>query len=120
MTAIGLFAGMSILRFGDRWPDAWARAGVDWRLAALGYASGWIATVWLPGLYRLRVNWSIRADLLATFRAATLFGVIIFSALFALKLPEVSRLFIVALVVSQVLTSSVSRTALRWAMRTAR
>jgi exopolysaccharide biosynthesis polyprenyl glycosylphosphotransferase len=120
VTAIGLFVGVSVFRFGDGWMSTWVRAGADWRVLALAYATGWVFLIWLHGLYRLRVNWSIRADILAIFRAVMLFAVLIFSALFVLKLPQVSRLFIVGLVVTQLVTSSVARTGLRWAMRTIR
>ncbi|HEX7222899.1 MAG TPA: sugar transferase [Candidatus Limnocylindrales bacterium] len=119
-TAIGLFIGVSWLRFGSEWREAWLSAGLDWRIAAAGYAVGWVFVFWLHGLYRLRVNWSIRGDMMLILRSITLYAVAVFSALFVLKLPDVSRLLLIQLFLLQLAVAVVLRTALRMSIRAAR
>jgi exopolysaccharide biosynthesis polyprenyl glycosylphosphotransferase len=119
-TAVGLFVAVSILRFGAEWPYVWLNAGADWRMAAAAYAVGWVTVIWLHGLYRLRVSWSIRGDMMLIFRSITLYAFAVFSALFVLKLPQVSRLFLIELFVVQLAVAAISRTALRFAIRAGR
>ena len=119
-TAIGLFMAVSWLRFGAEWRVAWLSAGLDWRLAAAGYAVGWVFVFWLHGLYRLRVNWSIRGDMMLILRSITLYAVAVFSALFVLKLPDVSRLLLIQLFLLQLAVAVILRTTLRMSIRAAR
>jgi exopolysaccharide biosynthesis polyprenyl glycosylphosphotransferase len=119
-TALGLFIVVSVLRFGDDWRSAWSTTGADWRAYAAAYALGWVTVFWLHGLYRLRVSWSIRGDMMLIFRSITLYAFAVFSALFVLKLPQVSRLFLIELFVVQLAVAVIARTALRFAIRAGR
>ncbi|HEY8631557.1 MAG TPA: hypothetical protein VIL50_00280, partial [Candidatus Limnocylindrales bacterium] len=62
-SAVILFVLVSIFRFGpSQWQASWTLVGVDGRLLAVAYGVGWIAVMWLFGLYRLRVRWSARTE----------------------------------------------------------
>src|SRR4029079_10153483 len=101
MTALVLFVGISLIRFGPNWVEVWVRAGVDpFGLAAL-WALGWVSVRWLMGVDAVRGRWSVRGEGRDVLQAATLLAVAMFSALFVFKLPDVSRLFLLILFVTQ-------------------
>jgi len=119
--AMATFIAVSILRFGpDGWRPAWAHASIDPLLFMGGYAAAWITVLWLSDLYRLRARWSIRREMLDVLRAGALLAFASFGLLFALKLPEVSRLFLLALFPAQVLLTILLRLVLRWTFALAR
>jgi exopolysaccharide biosynthesis polyprenyl glycosylphosphotransferase len=119
--AAGLFVAVSIFRFGaDRWMAAWDAAGVEWPVLAFAHGVAWVTVLALFDLYRLRVHWSLRAELVDILRAGVLLGMVTFSALFVFKLPEVSRLFLLELYVTQIAVAVVSRAILRRAFAWAR
>jgi len=84
------------------------------------YAMAWVAILWLSGIYRNRVRWSARSEAVDVGRAGALLAIFAFSGLFAFKLPEVSRLFLIALFPAQVVVTFALRLALRLAFRFAR
>jgi exopolysaccharide biosynthesis polyprenyl glycosylphosphotransferase len=120
-SAVGLFVWLSLSRFGaDGWTAAWRRAGIDpWWVIGL-YAAAWVAILWLNGLYRSRVRWSARSEALDILRSGLLLAIFTFSALFALKLPEVSRLFLLVLFPAQIAVTLVLRITLRVGFHVAR
>src|SRR6266540_1366623 len=121
LTAAGLFAVISILRFGSsNWLNSWTSVGIDGRVLAAAYGLGWVAATWLLGLYRLRARLSLRSELLGLFQADLLVAVATFTALFLLKLPKVSRLFLIELFVAQIVLSAAVRIGLRLAFAWAR
>src|SRR5687768_3364560 len=111
--AVGLFVVLSVVRFGSDWIQEWGLANVDALQAAVLYGVAWPALLWVTGLYRLRSRWSIRSELADLFRAWLLLAVGFFALLFLLKLPDVSRLFLLLLFFSQVVVTFLSRFALR-------
>ena len=113
LSAFGLFIATSILRFGDVWLGTWSAAGIDAPVAAALYATTWVTLLWILGLYRLRARWTARIEIKDVGRAAVLLGLITFSALFAFKLPDVSRLFLLTLFVAQVVLTVASRAVVR-------
>jgi exopolysaccharide biosynthesis polyprenyl glycosylphosphotransferase len=113
--AVALFIGLSIIRFGpDQWRPVWAAAGLDAIMAAVVYGVTWTIVLWISGLYRLRARWSMRREVIDVLIAVLLLAVTVFIALFAFKLPNVSRLFLILLFPSQALMTIVSRAAIRW------
>jgi len=119
--AMATFIAVSILRFGpDGWRAAWAHASIDPVVFMVGYAGAWITVLWVSDLYRLRARWSIRREMLDVLRAGALLAFASFGLLFALKLPEVSRLFLLALFPAQVLLTILLRLVLRWTFALAR
>ena len=113
MSAFGLFVVTSMLRFGADWLSVWRSADLDAPLAAAVYAATWVTLLWILGLYRLRARWTARIEIQDVGRAAILLGLITFSALFAFKLPDVSRLFLLTLFAAQVVLTVGSRGVIR-------
>jgi exopolysaccharide biosynthesis polyprenyl glycosylphosphotransferase len=120
LSAIAVFGVVSLIRFGSGWFGVWASAGIDARALALFYAVGWVTTLWLFGLYRLRVRWSARTEVTDVARSVLLIAVATFVLLFWLKLPNVSRQFLLLLFPTQLVLTVASRFFLRWAFATAR
>ncbi|HEY8239163.1 MAG TPA: sugar transferase [Candidatus Limnocylindrales bacterium] len=121
MSAAGLFVMLSLTRFGaDNWTSSWRKAGIDpvWVLAA--YALAWVVALWLNGLYRNRVRWSARSEAIDVLRTGIGLAILTFSALFILKMPDVSRLFLLVLFPAQIAVTIAIRFALRIAFRVAR
>jgi len=121
LSATLLFLGVSIFRFGPAsWQQYWSDLGVDARVAALLYGGGWVAVLLLFGLYRLRARWSARTEVVDVARAVLVLAVSTFVLLFWLKLPNVSRQFLLLLFPAQVVLTIASRFVLRWMFATAR
>jgi exopolysaccharide biosynthesis polyprenyl glycosylphosphotransferase len=120
LSAIAVFFVVSIVRFGPDWFGSWTVAGIDPRLLALGYGLGWTTILWLFGLYRLRVRWSARTEVLDVARSILLLAVVTFVVLFWLKLPNVSRQFLLLLFPAQLVLTVASRFVLRSAFAAAR
>jgi exopolysaccharide biosynthesis polyprenyl glycosylphosphotransferase len=114
VSAIGVFVLVSIVRFGaDGWVTTWASAGAAAWPLAIAYGLGWVLTLWVYGLYRMRSRWSARTELSDIAKAGLLLAVLAFAALFLFKLPNVSRLFLIVLFPAQVAVTTASRFALR-------
>jgi exopolysaccharide biosynthesis polyprenyl glycosylphosphotransferase len=121
LSAFALFLVVSILRFGPaEWEAYWLGLGFDARLLAIVYGIGWVAVLWLVGLYRLRVRWSARTEVIDVARAVLLLAVATFVLLFWLKLPGVSRQFLLLIFPAQLVLTVASRFVLRSAFGAAR
>ena len=113
LLAVVLLIVLSIVRFGDTWLTVW-RPILDQPAGfALGYAVAWVAALWFNGLYRPRARWTVRSEGIAIARATVVLGLITGTVLFAFKLPDVSRLFLVLLFPTQWLLTLASRVGLR-------
>jgi exopolysaccharide biosynthesis polyprenyl glycosylphosphotransferase len=110
-----LLVVLSIARFGGDWLLVWRPLIDQPALVAAGYAGAWVAILWLHGLYRPRARWSIRSEALAILRATVILGLITGTVLFAFKLPDVSRLFLILLFPSQWAITLTTRVVLRLA-----
>jgi exopolysaccharide biosynthesis polyprenyl glycosylphosphotransferase len=111
--AVVLLVLLSYLRFGSGWLDVWRPLLNQPAVFAVGYAVAWIAVLWFHGLYRPRARWTVRSEGLAIGRATLVLGLITGTALFAIKLPDVSRLFLVTLFPAQWLVTLGTRVWLR-------
>ena len=111
--AIALLVVLSVIRFGPSWLSVWRPLLAQPAVVALGYAVVWVSVLWLQGLYRPRARWSIRSEAVATAKATIIFGLVLGTVLFAFKLPDVSRLFLVLLFPSQWAMTLATRVALR-------
>jgi exopolysaccharide biosynthesis polyprenyl glycosylphosphotransferase len=111
--AILLLVGLSIVRFGPAWLDTW-RPLLEQPVAfALAYAGAWVSVLWFNGLYRPRARWTLRSEGLAIARATIVLALVTGTALFAIKLPDVSRLFLLTLFPAQWLVTLATRVVLR-------
>jgi exopolysaccharide biosynthesis polyprenyl glycosylphosphotransferase len=115
-----LFLVVSAVRYGPTWLDQWAAIGIQPGLLALLYAFAWTATLWLLGLYRMRARWSWRREWVDILRGVVLLAVVALAALFVVKLPNVSRVFLAALFASQAVVTIASRALVRRLYATAR
>ncbi len=108
-----LFVVVSQVRLGPSWQQAWDHAGGPWWAWALGYGLLWMGAEWLHELDQLRARWTFRREALDIAQAAVLMLVGVFSLLFLIHAPDVSRLFLVSLFVAQVAFSIVQRRLFR-------
>jgi exopolysaccharide biosynthesis polyprenyl glycosylphosphotransferase len=113
--AVLLLAAMSFARFGPDWLDHWRPVLEQPGAFALAYAAGWVIVLWIHGLYRPRSRWSIRGEALAIGRAALVMALVTLSVLFAVRLPDVSRYFLILFFPAQWLVTVASRVAMRFA-----
>jgi exopolysaccharide biosynthesis polyprenyl glycosylphosphotransferase len=111
---MALFVSLSVIRFGSPgWRETWAAAGIDPFVAAAGYALALVTTLWLQGLYRLRTRLSIRREVIDVLVAVLFLAVVVFTTLYLVKLPNVSRLFLLLLFSCQAGLTLLSRAAIR-------
>ena len=111
--AFALLVVLSVLRFGENWLGIWRPLLEQPALVAVGYSLAWVAILWLQGLYRPRSRWTIRSEALAIGRATVVLALITGTVLFAFRLPDVSRLYLLLLFPSQWLVTLATRVALR-------
>jgi exopolysaccharide biosynthesis polyprenyl glycosylphosphotransferase len=111
--AFALLVGLSLARFGTSWLEVWNPLLEQPALVAASYSVAWVVILWLHGLYRPRARWSIRSEGLAIARATVVLGLITGTVLFAFRLPDVSRLFLILLFPAQWLVTLATRVGLR-------
>jgi exopolysaccharide biosynthesis polyprenyl glycosylphosphotransferase len=116
VAAIVVFAVASVIRFGPAWREAWQAVGEPWWLGAAAFGLLWMGAEWLLELDRPRARWGLRSEIVDIVRAVAMVAVSVFSLLFLVHLPEVSRQFLLILFVVQAGASIVERTVLRWAL----
>ncbi len=120
VAAVALFVAVSMLRLGPGWTGAWQAAGSPWWAWAVMYALIWVGAEWLHQLDQLRSRWTLRGEVIDIVRAVLLAAVTVFSLLFLVHAPEVSRLFLVALFTGQLVYTLAQRGLLRWGLVMAR
>jgi exopolysaccharide biosynthesis polyprenyl glycosylphosphotransferase len=113
VSAWALFLLVSMFRFGPDWHQQWDAIGVDPHLLAGLYAVAWTSILWLLGLYRMRVRWSWRREWVDILRGVVLLAVGSLAVLFAVKLPDVSRIFLGQLFLAQAVVTIASRFVVR-------
>ena len=113
ISAIVLFSSLIVVRFQVIDPHAQWNLDIGQGPAAVAYGIGWVACLWLLGLYRLRTHVSFRREALGILRAALLGAVTMFSILFLLDFDYASRLFVILVVVCQPVLTIALRFVLR-------
>ena len=111
--AAGLLGVLSVVRFGDEWLTHWQPVLAEPAGFAASYAVVWVAVLWLHGLYRPRSRWTLRSEGLAIGRATVVMALITLSLLFALRLPDVSRTYLLSLFPTQWAITLGSRVIMR-------
>jgi exopolysaccharide biosynthesis polyprenyl glycosylphosphotransferase len=111
--AFALLVVLSIARFGGDWLDVWRPLLAQPAVVAAAYAASWVVVLWLHGLYRPRARWSMRSEAFAIGRATVTMALVTGTVLFAFRLPDVSRLFLLGLFPMQWLVTLSTRIALR-------
>jgi exopolysaccharide biosynthesis polyprenyl glycosylphosphotransferase len=115
-----LFVVASQVRFGDGWREAWSIAGAPWQAWALAYAAMWMGAVWLNQLDQLRARWTLRGEVMDVLRAVLAVAVLVFSLLFLVHAPGVSRLFLLGLFTVHLVVAVVQRLGYRFLLVGAR
>ena len=118
--AMCLFVAVSMVRFGAGWQQTWMAAGGEWWVWAVGYGALWAGAEWLQELDQLRSRWTFRGEVTDILRAGVVVAVGVFSVLFLVHAPDVSRLFLITLFACQIGLSIVQRRALRVLLAVAR
>jgi len=114
VSAVLVFLLASFVRFGDgRSADLWLQSGIDIRLAAGLFSVLWVGALWYLGLYALRARWRLLSEAKDIAKATLLVLAVTLSALFVLKLEDVSRLFLALLFVTQPIVTLTGRAVLR-------
>jgi exopolysaccharide biosynthesis polyprenyl glycosylphosphotransferase len=113
VAAVLVFLFVSYVRFVEGDPLATWSVGIDIRLAAIAFALTWVAVLWLLGLYRLRVRWSLVTEARDIIRATVLLVMLTLSTLFVFHQDDVSRLFLGILFVTQPAVAVAGRALLR-------
>jgi exopolysaccharide biosynthesis polyprenyl glycosylphosphotransferase len=113
--AFALLVVLSVLRFGENWLGVWGPLIEQPAFVAAGYSVVWVVILWLHGLYRPRARWTIRSEAISIARATVVLGLITGTILFAFRLPDVSRLFLLVLFPSQWAVTLATRIGLRLA-----
>lgn len=116
LAAAALFVVVSMFRLGPDWMASWLRVGAPWWAWAAGYGALWMSVEWLQQLDQLRSRWTFRGEVADVLRAGFMLAMSVFSLLFLVHAPEVSRLLLVTLFAVQALFSIVQRRALRLAL----
>ena len=111
--AFALLVVLSVFRFGKDWLNVWTPLMDQPALVAIVYAVAWVAVLWLHGLYRPRARWSIRSEGIAIARAVVVLGLVTGTVLFAFKVTDASRLFLLLLFPMQWLLTLATRIGLR-------
>jgi exopolysaccharide biosynthesis polyprenyl glycosylphosphotransferase len=114
LLAAVLLVTLSVVRFENEWLDHWRVILQSPAALAMAYSALWIVVLWLHGLYRPRARWTIRSEGLAIARATVVLALLTLSVLFVFRLPDVSRLYLLALFPSQWLVTLTTRIALRF------
>lgn len=104
-----LIVGVSKLRFAAESGSIWSGVFTAPWVPAVILIAGWIATLWALGLYRHNLRRTLAAQALAMAKAFLLFTVVTFAVLYALKLPDVSRAYLLALLPSMAIASLLLR-----------
>jgi exopolysaccharide biosynthesis polyprenyl glycosylphosphotransferase len=108
-----LLVGLSFWRFGPDWAVIWRQFIPDTGAMVAFYSVSWVAVLTVNGLYRPRARLSLRAESRDILRATGVMALVTLSVLFVVKLPDVSRLFLVVLFPVQAAATIASRAALR-------
>ena len=113
--AAALLAAVSIARFGSEWFNHWLPVLEQPAAFALLYAVGWVIVLDLHGLYRPRARWTVRSEAIAVARSSLVMALVTLSVLFAFRLPDVSRSFLLAVFPAQWAVTTATRVVLRLA-----
>jgi exopolysaccharide biosynthesis polyprenyl glycosylphosphotransferase len=113
LMAIGLLVVASVIRFGDDWTVYWRWLVPDPLVLVVTYAGVWIAILAFNGGYRPRARWTIRSEAVDLLRATAMMATVLLSILFWVRLPDVSRLFLLLLFPAQWLIALITRVSLR-------
>ena len=104
---------ISMVRYGSHWTDAWSAQVPDAPLLLIVYVAVWVLVLAFYGLYRPMAPWSVRHDAIGVAQATVLFALVVFAALYILRMPGLSRPLLLAVFPIQAMATVASRAVLR-------
>jgi exopolysaccharide biosynthesis polyprenyl glycosylphosphotransferase len=108
-----LLVVLSVTRFGADWTVYWRQVVADPLAFLVLYGVAWVTVLAFNGLYRPRARWSVRSEATDLLRATIVMAFATLSVLFWLRLPDVSRLFLLFLFPAQYIVTLGTRAVLR-------
>ena len=111
--AAATLVATSVLRFGPEWRSQWSWVVADATALLLLYGVGWVAVLAYLGMYRVRSRWTIRREALDLFRATLTMAALTLAVLFWLRMPDVSRSYLLLLFPIQFVVTLATRVTLR-------
>jgi exopolysaccharide biosynthesis polyprenyl glycosylphosphotransferase len=110
-----VLGAVSFVRFGPDWYGRWLPYLKEpWAFGVI-FAAGWVSVLWLHGLYRPRARWTVRSEAVALARATFVMALVTLSVLFVMRLPDISRTYLVLLFPGLWGVGLATRIALRYA-----
>ena len=85
---------------------------MDLRIGVALYAAAWVTILWFLGLYSFRVRWTIAGELGDILTATFMLGFAMMTFLYLVKV-DVSRLFLLLLLITQPLVTMAGRLVMR-------
>jgi exopolysaccharide biosynthesis polyprenyl glycosylphosphotransferase len=107
-----VFLVVSRLRF-DADPNARWNVGLEIGTAAVLFAVMWVTVLWVMGLYRLGVRWSLLGEFRDLAKATGVGLALTLSLLFLTHQDAVSRIFLAAMFIAQPTVTLIGRALLR-------
>ncbi len=107
-----VFLTARYVRFGEPEPSLWTALSVDLRIGVVLYAAAWVTALWFLGLYAFRARWTIASELDDILVAAFVLAFAIMTFLYLVKV-DVSRLFLLILLIAQPLVTIAERMVIR-------
>ena len=113
ISAFVVFLLVSAVRFESDPTAVWS-VGVDVPIAASIFGLIWVGVLWLIGLYRLRVRWSLLSEARDIARGTIVALAVALSLLFILHQDDVSRILLGILFIAQPVVTLGGRALLRY------
>jgi exopolysaccharide biosynthesis polyprenyl glycosylphosphotransferase len=109
-----VFLVVADLRYLDGDASAlWRALTIEPTLAAVLFATTWVAVLWTAGLYTLTPRWRVWSEVRDIARATVVVIALVLSTLFLTKQTDVSRLFLVLLFIAEPTVTMAGRLAVR-------
>jgi len=112
--AAAVYLVARLIRFGEEEPSLWTALGLDQTVGIALYAAAWVTILWFMGMYEFRARWTLGSEVGGILGSTLVLGLAITSFLYLVK-TDVSRLFLLLLLVIQPLATVGGRVALRLA-----
>jgi exopolysaccharide biosynthesis polyprenyl glycosylphosphotransferase len=113
-TALLTVVLLSFARFGANWESLWAAVLPEPFLFGFGYSFLWAGMLWISGHYSIRSRRTFLQDVAIIAKSTAGTAAVVLAMLFVLRVPDVSRLFLLVLFPAQFLTALLLRAPIRF------
>jgi exopolysaccharide biosynthesis polyprenyl glycosylphosphotransferase len=112
-----LLVGLYIARYGADWSVHWGYAFPEPISPPIAVGLGWVGILTYFGLYRPRARWSIRSEATDIVKATIVLAALVLAILFAARLVDVSRVFLIGFFPALAAVTLLDRVVLRMLFR---